>query len=385
MGMAASQARLLSITARIHDVEFQAQSIQHAKIQLATQSDQVYQKYLEALDDATLTLTSIDADSGVKTTLPATFNNLCSKKKLLAADGNNYALKNRDGRLIVEPDVMEAYKLFKSKDFGYENSAYMFALYMSGASEADIRTMRAVEESIFQTHKDDAGNEDLKAMHDKLLELNKSDNVYDTTNFYGTDETVEPEVIKEYEETLKAYQKALYSKYATEIFVGAANSDESATKKVTEEDFSSDKFNYYMSIYKQIEYCGGCVPITDYNGSNGDAANDSDWLHAMVECGEISIEILTEDSKTGDIKLASTSPSSDISVSETQTTDIDKTALAKAEAEYNHDLKEINQKDKQYDLNLSKLESERSALTTEYDSIKKVIDENIERTFGIFS
>ena len=55
MGMAASQARLLAITARIHDVEAQAQAIQNAKIQLSTQSDQVYNNYLEALDAAVLT------------------------------------------------------------------------------------------------------------------------------------------------------------------------------------------------------------------------------------------------------------------------------------------------------------------------------------------
>ena len=59
--------------------------------------------------------------------------------------------------------------------------------------------------------------------------------------------------------------------------------------------------------------------------------------------------------------------------------------LAKAEAKYEHDLKLIDKKDKQYDLSLSKLETERSALTTEYDSVKKVIEDNIERTFGIFS
>ena len=49
MGMAASQARLLTITARMHDIEYQAQSIQNAKIELATQSDEVYQEYLKTL------------------------------------------------------------------------------------------------------------------------------------------------------------------------------------------------------------------------------------------------------------------------------------------------------------------------------------------------
>ena len=36
-------------------------------------------------------------------------------------------------------------------------------------------------------------------------------------------------------------------------------------------------------------------------------------------------------------------------------------------------------------MELSKLETEREALKTEYDSVKKVASDNIERTFGIFS
>ena len=70
MGMAASQARLLTITARMHDVEYKAQSIQNAKIQLSTQSDQVYQEYLEALDATTLTVDDINGN-----TITANFNN----------------------------------------------------------------------------------------------------------------------------------------------------------------------------------------------------------------------------------------------------------------------------------------------------------------------
>lgn len=93
MGMAASQARLLTITARIHDVEYQAQSIQNAKVQLATQSDQVYNDYLEALDAQTLTISTIGAD-GSKSKIAATFNNLFSVNKVRPADGSNYALRD---------------------------------------------------------------------------------------------------------------------------------------------------------------------------------------------------------------------------------------------------------------------------------------------------
>ena len=118
---------------------------------------------------------------------------------------------------------------------------------------------------------------------------------------------------------------------------------------------------------------------------NGDAANNEEWLSAMIQSGEFSIEIVDKDKKTGIIDLKGTSPSSDISLSFSTTTEIDSRAMKKAEAKYEKTLKDIDAKDKRFDLSLSKLETERSALTTQYESIKKVIDENIERTFGIFS
>ena len=102
MGMAASQARLLCITARIHDVEYQAQSIQAAKVQLATQSDQVYEEYLAAMDACTLTVNALDMKTGTSSVIAANFNNLCSRNKVMASDGSNYAITNAEGRLVVE-------------------------------------------------------------------------------------------------------------------------------------------------------------------------------------------------------------------------------------------------------------------------------------------
>ena len=91
------------------------------------------------------------------------------------------------------------------------------------------------------------------------------------------------------------------------------------------------------------------------------------------------------DSKTGKVELDTTSPSSDTCLAYTPTSTIDNRALAKAEAEYEHKMKQIDKKDQQFDLDLSKLETERTALTTEYESVKKVIEDNVDRTFGIFS
>ena len=105
MGMAASQARLLTITARIHDVEYQAQSIQNAKIQLATQSDEVYQEYLNALDATTLTLKNANGDL-----ITANFNNLCGKNATQTAAACKYAIMDtKTGSLVVPDDIEEAY------------------------------------------------------------------------------------------------------------------------------------------------------------------------------------------------------------------------------------------------------------------------------------
>ena len=118
MGMAASQARLLTITARMHDVEYKAQSIQNAKIQLSTQSDQVYQEYLEALDATTLTVDDINGN-----TITANFNNLVGKNGV--ETGNNYALRTSNGQLIVEDEVKDAYDEYDGND------PYEFAMMMT--------------------------------------------------------------------------------------------------------------------------------------------------------------------------------------------------------------------------------------------------------------
>ena len=382
MGMAASQARLLCITARIHDVEYQAQSIQNAKIQLSTQSDQAYKEYNEALDAATLTMTAIDTNSGTKSTIPANFNNLCSRKRVTAADGNEYAIHDKNQKLVVEDDIFNAYEEFQ--DAGIDD-AYAFALYMvTGGNVQDIGNLDNGEYETALLEAEERAYASLAAedpeKNGKLISLHKQLENYITegSNIYDAN-SVSEENKDEYESTLAAYRRELYKIGAAEIYAEVAKEPELV------EDFDTSMFNYYIGIYNQIQASNGCVSVADYNGLNGDAANDTDWLQAMIQCGEFTISTVKTDNKTGEIDFNGTAPSSDISLSYTQSTTIDKTALAKAEAKYDKALRDINKKDKQYDLTLSKLESERTALTTEYDSVKKVIEDNIERSFGIFS
>ena len=63
----------------------------------------------------------------------------------------------------------------------------------------------------------------------------------------------------------------------------------------------------------------------------------------------------------------------------------DEVAIAIAEAKYKKEVTEIESKDKKYDQDLKKLDTEHSALQTEYESIKEVITKNTERSFKAFS
>ena len=86
MGLAASQVRLLSLTARQHTVEYEAQRIEAQKLALANESDQVYNTYLEALD-ATKVQYKVVSNDGSTNYNDATFANLAAAGFLFNVNG----------------------------------------------------------------------------------------------------------------------------------------------------------------------------------------------------------------------------------------------------------------------------------------------------------
>ena len=347
---------------------------------------------MNALDATTLTIKDYEGNI-----ITANFNNLWGRSAVDTA--NSYALFDSKGRLIVSEDEKEAYDAYKNAG---GNDPYEFAIYMldggqsvgepGGNLEERVATAEAtVGENYLSS---DSNLSKYKANMDELLAEfvttsgASPDDILDAdcmqTFIAGSDlddKTLSnlKEIMQNYESAELTYKNRLYQNYGEEVY-NAANGDPAY--------YDEEDFNYYVDLYKKIESAGGnCVSIEDYNegNANSDAANDSEWLKNMIECGKITVDIIKKDNKTGEFSYSATSPSSDTYLGYTTTTTIDKSALAKAEAEYEHATKEIDQKDKKYDMDLSKLETERTALTTEYESVKKVISDNIERTFGIFS
>ena len=105
MGMAASQARLLTLTARLADNELRAQSINNAKMRLAAESSRASENYINALNNATMVFTNYDL-TGTSVTQPLTYNALSA----YSSYNTQYGLVNSAGQLLVSESEADMFK-----------------------------------------------------------------------------------------------------------------------------------------------------------------------------------------------------------------------------------------------------------------------------------
>lgn len=105
--MAASQARLLSITARLTNNENSGQSISYSKQRLADQTQQITNEYNEALNTTKLTvLTGFNGSDATYTDI--SYETMTGKQ--MAANTKQYVVTDTKGRILVTEDIANAYK-----------------------------------------------------------------------------------------------------------------------------------------------------------------------------------------------------------------------------------------------------------------------------------
>ncbi len=116
--------------------------------------------------------------------------------------------------------------------------------------------------------------------------------------------------------------------------------------------------------------------------------NSTKWIQYALQNGTVTLEVAQyaetsdDENAVDNIEWKSVIYTSALDIVET---DADDSTLAKAEAEYNYALQQIQAKDKEYDNELKALDTEHTALETEYDSVKQTIEKNVERSFKAFS
>ncbi len=269
MGLSGSQARLLSLTARLSDIELQAQRLMAEKISLATQKDDLYRDYCDALDSTKIKVAYRD-NNAKAAFMDANFSTLCTYNENRI---KQYTIKNnRTDKLIVSKDVKEKFDLNSEDQFAFAHAM--------------------------------------------------------------------------------------------------------TTPEMNEKD---PQFNYYLNLWTAIKNTGGCETIQAgcEAGENG-----TDWFNNMMEAGLISVQVWDDDTASKGWSDTSVATSTNANYLQEMKNDEN---LKRAEAEYEFALDILSDKDKKLDTDLSNLETSRSAITQEMDSIKTVIKDNSDRTFGMFS
>ena len=403
MGISASQARLLYLTKRIVDVEFQAQQIMSKKIDMSTKENAVYQKYLDALDASTLTYRTSNGD-----TLQANFTNLCGISSISnsLASNKKFVFRSSDDELIVPSDVYDGYEEYKGND------PYEFAMYMMGAeviedngegqtpfekAQEEYFEKRAGSQSDYMQNLRNTIETKLSSIYDKTICIgegeSKKEQIKDMMedlmagnweNFKSnfTSDALKDESLKKdldiLREKMEEYKAKMYKSGAKDIYAAATGTDP--------ECFDIEKFNYYLYWGKLIqmeEGLRGCARAGDYQDG---FENDADTLNNMLLYGKISIESVEVNNSTGKVSEPKyTTVSSETALSYVSKDQVDATERKKAEAEYNKALQEIQREEKMYDMQLANLDTERQELTAQVDVVKTIIKDAVERSFKIFS
>lgn len=398
MGMSASQANLLTLTSRLHDIEYKAQNIESQKIALATQKDELYQTYCDALDKTKIQV-AFRNSNGTSSYVDATFSSVCTYDENRQ---KQYAIRDsQTGKVIVDSEVYNAYTE------GCFSDKYSFAWAMMGMglsySYSDVNMNGAYgqgnqvgigtnsegnfgsettegSENLFMTDAERYAFDKYKAENPSGKVVTAYNNLLETSN--NSESTT-----SEKREALNSFRSELYSN--SEIRNNTyeyMRRDKTAPQEPVEynedlpENMDIQMFNYYVNLFDEIQANGGCQEIDAQYTSGDDGA---EWFNNMVTSGRVLIDFF-DDNNSAKKEWKETSVAT--STNQNYLTEVsDEKDLKKAEATYEYELDKINKKDTKYDQDLSKLETERTSITTEMDAIKTVRNDNIERTFGIFS
>ena len=294
MGMSASQARFLSLTARIHDIEYQAPTLENAKLSLTNDSNMAYDEYCEGLNATT------------------------------------YKMKVVSGGEVDKVNVTFAALLASG------NQPYHPMYILTDAVTNDIYLPEQV----------------VNAINGKIPE------------------------------NLETFLQLVGTNY---VYSGEGLNAAEARQKLAADGYA----DYWTAVYYQLAgytdndgkvYNGhGMISVSNYS------ANDTEWIEHKIERGEAILNVMeSTEASVGDEKVnifAERNIATDTNLS----METDDLTVLKAQAEYENKMDNINAKDKQLDLQLSKLENERNALKTEYDTVKDLIKKNIEKSYKTFN
>ena len=138
---------------------------------------------------------------------------------------------------------------------------------------------------------------------------------------------------------------------------------------VTETDLLTADF--YNQLYNQI-----CLNGATTDAIKRDMVSDPEYLMQALKNGQLFISSLNTDGYFYQGAYTLNGYVAEVT---------DEEAIAQAEMEYEITKSKLNYKEETLDLKMKNIDTELSALTTEYDTVKNLISKNVEKVFTMFS
>lgn len=398
MGMAASQARLLSLTARLSDLEYSAQSISNRRVELATSSEEISQKYADALDVKKLTIKT-GYNDGNAVYQDMSYSLLTSPSTVLNAQ---YGLSDSYGRLVVTKDMESKFKSSSTPeafvaacgvtsftesapgwDVANQKVLAAQAAFDALAGLPDTITRDVTKEiedpglAVARENYANAQDETLMCQQ-RLDEVRRQNPNYDTRpEEYDYQAAQDRERIAlDILTSLEAKTVTVTEKETIENPVKTEAKKKLADATVERDSLGAptvtngENFDFYNNIYARMQK--GYISMED----EASTIKDPDWIYQQMNGGNLHLEAV--DKTTKEWKDSSWQTNTDLIEKD------DDNGLAVIKAKFDVQMEEIQNKDKMLELSLKRIDTEHNALQTESETIIKVINKNVERSFKTF-
>ena len=350
MGMAARQARFLTLTARKSNVEYEGQQVNQQRTSLSNESAGLFNKMME-----------------LQVPTPPSATDFYNTRYTFDAKGSDYSITNSAPRTDGKYDITISYKT--SEPLGREYNTFGTMNFAGDTPTSLITNFNGVDTEC-------------------KIEVLQRDNNGNFVDSKGVADSNVNTVAKTAGEKLDSPENAKYYRYTynnTNYYISGTNMADLIAKKgstssyIINEGYPNGLSTYYATtqdVQKTITGVGG------FPSSTTEGRFETIQIDSISSDDPAVVDALV--GKSFDLSL-------------TQVQDDEGYAEAMKDYEYQKMLYErtindinaqteiIQQQDRTLELRLKQLDTEQNALNTELEAVKKVIEQNVEATFKTFA
>ena len=409
MGLSASQGRMLLLTARKSDLEYRAQQISQKRLVLAQQLEEIAVEYEDATSNRQMKISlALAATNSENDTVNRTAN--LTYATLISGTLNQFS---------SDDSGIQAYDRTANQEYASTTAYRLVDAYGAIVVSSEDEIPGTISKiSNVPTTQDNDGVYRVGSKSSDGQKENTGDNYIvvpkdgSTQTALGTFLESSKDIVTknlnidtdhQMVEIVKGDGSKVYYNYKTgkeitdEKKKNEFESSETATIVNDSSSIPSSTLKTITNVNK-IEGSDGKFSLVDANGvvlrryvvdntlkyGSSDINGTTDGPNYLQDClrnGKYLLEKGSIDAETKEVKWNSLSWDTTANISDSYYTEDDD----KAKAKYDRLQTQIQNQDKKLELELDNIETQRSAVTTEVESVQKVIDDNIESSFKTFA